>query len=58
MSFILQPWQLCLAILAGWINRQQQQIIEPGEEVGRHEGDVQGRERLGGLLHYYYREAA
>ncbi len=28
MAFILQPWQLCLAILAGWINRQQQEVIE------------------------------
>ena len=28
MSFILHPWQLLLAILAGWANQQQQQIIE------------------------------
>ena len=28
MSFILQPWQLCLVILAGWINREQQEVIE------------------------------
>ena len=34
------------------------QIIQPGDEVGRHEGDVQCRERLGGMLRYYYREAA
>ena len=34
------------------------QIIQPGEEVGRLEGDVQSRERLGGMLRYYYREAA
>jgi putative transposase len=34
------------------------QIIEPGEEVGRDEGDVQSRKRLGGLLRYYYRDAA
>jgi len=33
-------------------------IIQPGEEVGRHDGDVQCRERLGGMLRYYYREAA
>ena len=33
-------------------------IIEPGDEVGRHEGEVQSRERLGGMLRYYYREAA
>ena len=28
MSFILQPWQLLLVILAGWVNRRQQQVIE------------------------------
>lgn len=28
MSFILQPWQLMLVVLAGWINEQQQQVIE------------------------------
>ena len=28
MKFVLQPWQLMLIILAGWINRQQQEVIE------------------------------
>ena len=28
MQFILQPWQLYLVILAGWVNRQQQFVIE------------------------------
>jgi transposase InsO family protein len=28
MSFILQPWQLLHLILAGWVNQQQQQVIE------------------------------
>ena len=28
MSFVLQPWQLLLLILAGWVNRQQQQVID------------------------------
>jgi putative transposase len=28
MSFVLQPWQLLLVILAGWMNQLQQQIIE------------------------------
>ena len=28
MSFILHPWQLLLVVLAGWINRQQQEAIE------------------------------
>ena len=33
-------------------------IIQLGDETGRHEGDVQSRERLGGMLRYYYRKAA
>jgi len=33
-------------------------LIEPGEEAGRATGPVVCRERLGGLLRYYYREAA
>jgi hypothetical protein len=33
-------------------------VIEPGDEVGNASGDVQCRERLGGLLTYYYRDAA
>ncbi len=28
MNFLFQPWQLLLLILAGWINRQQQQVID------------------------------
>jgi len=28
MDFVLQPWQLYLVILAGWIHRQQQEVIE------------------------------
>ncbi len=33
-------------------------IIEPGEEVGRTTEGVTCRERLGGMLRYYYRKAA
>jgi len=33
-------------------------IIDPGSEVGRTEGDIHRRERLGGMLSYYHREAA
>ncbi len=28
MEFILQPWHLFLVIQDGWMNRQQQQVIE------------------------------
>ncbi len=34
------------------------ELIEPEDEAGRHEGEIRCRERLGGLLRYYYREAA
>jgi transposase InsO family protein len=33
-------------------------IIEPGDEVGTTKDRVQCRQRLGGMLRYYYREAA
>jgi hypothetical protein len=36
----------------------ENRIIDPGAEVGRGIGEVQCRERLGGMLRYYYREAA
>ena len=34
------------------------ELIEEEEEIGRQEGEIHCRERLGGLLRYYYREAA
>ena len=33
-------------------------IIQPGDEVGSRDGEILCRERLGGLLRYYHREAA
>ncbi len=36
----------------------ENQLIEPGEEVACTEGKVACRERLGGMLKYYYRDAA
>ena len=33
-------------------------IIEPGDEVGQTDGEVECRERLGGMLRYYHRHAA
>ena len=36
----------------------ENRLIDPGEDVGRAGGEVQCRERLGGLLRYYYRDAA
>ena len=28
MNFVLQPWQLLVVILIGWLNRQQQAVID------------------------------
>jgi len=28
MSFLLQPWQLFFIIIAGWVNKHQQEVIE------------------------------
>ena len=33
-------------------------VIEPGEEIDRRNGEILCRERLGGMLRYYYRKAA
>ena len=33
-------------------------LIDPVDDVGQSEGEIQCRERLGGLLKYYYRRAA
>jgi len=34
------------------------QLIEPDASVGQHTGEISCRERLGGMLKYYYRQAA
>jgi hypothetical protein len=33
-------------------------LIRPGREVGANQGDIECRERLGGMLRYYFRRAA
>jgi hypothetical protein len=33
-------------------------LIDPGDDVGLTAGEVQCRERLGGILRYYHRKAA
>ena len=34
------------------------QLIDPTQDVGHADGKIQCRERLGGMLRYYYRQAA
>ena len=36
----------------------ENRVIAPGEQVGQVVGKIKCRERLGGMLKYYYREAA
>ncbi len=64
--------QFLVLTMAGWLNRQQQDLIDYLQEENRilreqlgsrrlrldPNGDVQRRERIGGLLNYYYCEAA
>jgi hypothetical protein len=45
MNFVLQPWQLLLAILAGWSNRQQQEVSESLHKEQIVYGDVRSRPR-------------
>jgi hypothetical protein len=35
MARVIQPWQILLAALAGWINQQQQDVIEYLREENR-----------------------
>ena len=34
------------------------QLIDPTQDVGHADGEIQYRERLGGILRYYFRQAA
>jgi putative transposase len=46
MNFLLQPWQLLVVILVGWIQRQQQAIIEFQNEQIRSLLAAQGKKRV------------
>ncbi len=46
MNFVLQPWQLLVFILAGWVQRQQQAIIEFQNEQIKALLERQGRKRI------------
>jgi hypothetical protein len=53
MSRVLQPWQLFAAVLAGWVDENQQAAIEYLREENRVL-----KEQLGGMLRLYHRVAA
>ena len=46
MSFVLQPWQLYFVILAGWINRQQQIVIDYLRTENQVQKETHGRKRI------------
>jgi transposase InsO family protein len=46
MSLILQPWQLYVAIIAGWIHRQQQEVIEYLRTENRVLRETHGPKRI------------
>ena len=46
MNFILHPWQLLLLILAGWINRQQQEVVEYLRTENQILRESHGRKRI------------
>ena len=46
MSFILQPWQLFCMVLASWVHREQQKIIEFYQAELKAVMDAQGKKRF------------
>ncbi len=46
MSFVLHPWQLLLIGLAGWANRQQQEVIEYLQTENQVLKETHGRKRI------------
>jgi transposase InsO family protein len=46
MDFVLQPWQLYFLILAGWINRQQQDVIEYLRTENKVLKETHGKKRI------------
>ena len=46
MDFVLHPWQLYVLILAGWVNRQQQIVIEYLRTVNQVLREKLGKKRI------------
>lgn len=46
MNFVLQPWQLLVVILTGWLNRQQQAVIDFLLAEVQVLKEAQGRRRI------------
>ena len=46
MNFVLQPWQLFFAILAGWVNQRQQATIDYQWTENQVLRELLGKKRL------------
>ena len=46
MSSVLQPWQLLIAIIYGWVNRHQQDIIDLQNDQIQTLLKAQGKKRI------------
>jgi hypothetical protein len=46
MNSLLQPWQLLLLILAGWINQREQDVIEYPRAENRVLREKLGKKRI------------
>ena len=46
MKSVLQPWQLLLLILAGWINRHQQEVLEYLRAESQMLKEILGKRRI------------
>ena len=46
MHFILEPWQFFLAILAGWVNREKQQVIDYLRTENQVVKELYGKNRI------------
>jgi len=46
MTFVLRPWQILFLSLAGWVNREQQQIIDYLRTENQVLRELHGRQRL------------
>ena len=46
MNIVLQPWQVLLVILAGWINREQQAVVEYLRTENQILKEIHGKKRI------------
>jgi hypothetical protein len=46
MTFVFQPWQLLLVVLAGWLNRQQQAVVDYLRAENQIVKEIHGKKRI------------